>query len=47
MQKESEVDFPEGRFLYIFSQNRKGFPLLVSGVPPDLFSETGQLWGRF
>ncbi|KAJ0694972.1 putative 4-alpha-glucanotransferase [Helianthus annuus] len=24
--------------------NRKGFPLLVSGVPPDAFSETGQLW---
>ncbi|KAJ0236492.1 4-alpha-glucanotransferase DPE1 [Hirschfeldia incana] len=28
-----------------FLLNRKGFPLLVSGVPPDLFSETGQLWG--
>jgi len=28
-------------------QNRKGFPLSVSGVPPDAFSETGQLWGRF
>ncbi|XP_061372610.1 4-alpha-glucanotransferase, chloroplastic/amyloplastic [Gastrolobium bilobum] len=28
-----------------FSLNRKGFPLLVSGVPPDAFSETGQLWG--
>lgn len=26
-------------------QNRSGFPLLVSGVPPDAFSETGQLWG--
>ncbi|XP_048501713.1 4-alpha-glucanotransferase, chloroplastic/amyloplastic isoform X1 [Beta vulgaris subsp. vulgaris] len=25
-------------------QNRKGYPLLVSGVPPDAFSETGQLW---
>ncbi|MFS7911754.1 putative 4-alpha-glucanotransferase [Helianthus anomalus] len=24
--------------------NRKGFPLLVSVVPPDAFSETGQLW---
>ncbi|KAK3001821.1 hypothetical protein RJ639_021805 [Escallonia herrerae] len=24
--------------------NSKGFPLLVSGVPPDAFSETGQLW---
>lgn len=28
-------------------QNRKGFPVLVSGVPPDAFSETGQLWDRF
>lgn len=28
-------------------QNRRGFPLLVSGVPPDAFSKTGQLWGRF
>ncbi|KAF3794187.1 4-alpha-glucanotransferase [Nymphaea thermarum] len=28
-----------------FFLNRKGFPLLVSGVPPDAFSETGQLWG--
>ncbi|CAL9244892.1 unnamed protein product [Arabidopsis halleri] len=28
-----------------FLLNKKGFPLLVSGVPPDLFSETGQLWG--
>ncbi|KAF3500413.1 hypothetical protein F2Q69_00040183 [Brassica cretica] len=28
-----------------FLLNMKGFPLLVSGVPPDLFSETGQLWG--
>lgn len=31
----------------IVFQNRKGYPLLVSGVPPDAFSETGQLWGRF
>jgi 4-alpha-glucanotransferase len=30
-----------------FLLNKKGFPLLVSGVPPDLFSETGQLWGRY
>ncbi|KAK9949748.1 hypothetical protein M0R45_005264 [Rubus argutus] len=29
----------------IVFQNRKGYPLLVSGVPPDAFSETGQLWG--
>ncbi|KAE9608740.1 hypothetical protein Lal_00020610 [Lupinus albus] len=28
-----------------FLLNRKGFPLLVSGVPPDAFSDTGQLWG--
>ncbi|KAK6924152.1 Glycoside hydrolase, family 77 [Dillenia turbinata] len=27
-----------------FLLNKKGFPLLVSGVPPDAFSETGQLW---
>ncbi|XP_038901901.1 4-alpha-glucanotransferase, chloroplastic/amyloplastic isoform X5 [Benincasa hispida] len=28
-----------------FLLNKKGFPVLVSGVPPDAFSETGQLWG--
>ncbi|KAH9718309.1 4-alpha-glucanotransferase DPE1 /amyloplastic [Citrus sinensis] len=28
-----------------FLLNRRGFPLEVSGVPPDAFSETGQLWG--
>lgn len=28
-----------------FLLNKSGFPLLVSGVPPDAFSETGQLWG--
>ncbi|CAI9109249.1 OLC1v1009036C1 [Oldenlandia corymbosa var. corymbosa] len=27
-----------------FLLNRSGFPTLVSGVPPDAFSETGQLW---
>lgn len=27
-----------------FLLNRRAFPLLVSGVPPDAFSETGQLW---
>ncbi|KAL5751807.1 hypothetical protein ACOSQ2_022314 [Xanthoceras sorbifolium] len=27
-----------------FWLNRNGFPILVSGVPPDAFSETGQLW---
>ncbi|KAL9249799.1 4-alpha-glucanotransferase, chloroplastic/amyloplastic-like protein [Drosera capensis] len=25
--------------------SRSGFPRLVSGVPPDAFSDTGQLWG--
>ncbi|KAF8404512.1 hypothetical protein HHK36_009397 [Tetracentron sinense] len=28
----------------LFLLDRSGFPLLVSGVPPDAFSETGQLW---
>ncbi|CAN1164188.1 4-alpha-glucanotransferase DPE1, chloroplastic/amyloplastic [Linum perenne] len=28
-----------------FLLNNSGYPLLVSGVPPDAFSETGQLWG--
>ncbi|KAL2246550.1 4-alpha-glucanotransferase, chloroplastic/amyloplastic isoform X2 [Sesamum indicum] len=27
-----------------FLLNSSSFPLLVSGVPPDAFSETGQLW---
>ncbi|KAJ4952215.1 hypothetical protein NE237_029047 [Protea cynaroides] len=27
-----------------FLLNRSGFPVLVSGVPPDFFSETGQMW---
>ncbi|KAG6501439.1 hypothetical protein ZIOFF_041319 [Zingiber officinale] len=27
-----------------FLLDRSGFPRLVSGVPPDAFSETGQLW---
>ncbi|KAL8138351.1 hypothetical protein V2J09_004352 [Rumex salicifolius] len=31
---------------FVSWHNRKGYPLLVSGVPPDAFSETGQLWGR-
>ncbi|KAF6149313.1 hypothetical protein GIB67_026169 [Kingdonia uniflora] len=29
----------------LFLLNKSGFPTLVSGVPPDAFSETGQLWG--
>lgn len=28
-------------------QSRSSFPLLVSGVPPDAFSKTGQLWNRY
>lgn len=28
-------------------QDRSGFPIIVSGVPPDAFSETGQLWDRY
>ncbi|GAB2231984.1 hypothetical protein Droror1_Dr00011003 [Drosera rotundifolia] len=28
-----------------FLLSRSGFPRLVSGVPPDAFSDTGQLWG--
>ncbi|XP_077224960.1 disproportionating enzyme isoform X2 [Tasmannia lanceolata] len=28
----------------IFLLDKSGFPVLVSGVPPDAFSETGQLW---
>nr|XP_019704723.1 4-alpha-glucanotransferase DPE1, chloroplastic/amyloplastic isoform X2 [Elaeis guineensis] len=28
----------------LFLLDRGGFPVLVSGVPPDAFSETGQLW---
>ncbi|MQM00036.1 hypothetical protein Taro_032766 [Colocasia esculenta] len=31
----------------LFMLDRRGFPTQVSGVPPDAFSETGQLWGRF
>ncbi|KAL8143800.1 hypothetical protein V2J09_016832 [Rumex salicifolius] len=30
---------------YHSADNRKGYPFLVSGVPPDAFSETRQLWG--
>lgn len=29
-----------------FLLDEKGFPTLVSGVPPDCFSEEGQLWGN-
>ncbi|MEK9628169.1 MAG: 4-alpha-glucanotransferase [Nitrospinota bacterium] len=30
----------------IFKLDEKGNPCLVAGVPPDYFSETGQLWGN-
>lgn len=29
-----------------FLLNKDGHPTLVAGVPPDYFSETGQLWGN-
>ena len=31
---------------HLFQLDTKGFPLSVAGVPPDYFSETGQLWGN-
>lgn len=30
----------------LFRLDPKGFPTCVAGVPPDYFSETGQLWGN-
>jgi 4-alpha-glucanotransferase len=30
----------------IFQLDRQGMPTHVAGVPPDYFSETGQLWGN-
>lgn len=30
----------------LFQLDTKGFPIVVAGVPPDYFSETGQLWGN-
>jgi 4-alpha-glucanotransferase len=30
----------------IFHLDRRGRPVVVSGVPPDYFSETGQRWGN-
>lgn len=29
----------------LFELGSDGAPVLVSGVPPDAFSDTGQLWG--
>lgn len=31
---------------HLFQLNPDGYPLRVAGVPPDYFSETGQLWGN-
>lgn len=30
----------------LFNLNSKGYPIEVSGVPPDYFSKTGQFWGN-
>ena len=30
----------------LFRLNKKGKPILVTGVPPDCFSKNGQLWGH-
>ena len=30
----------------MFQLDKDGFPKVVAGVPPDYFSETGQLWGN-
>lgn len=30
----------------LFQLDTKGYPTSVAGVPPDYFSETGQLWGN-
>ena len=30
----------------LFQLDDEGFPTVVAGVPPDYFSETGQLWGN-
>jgi len=30
----------------LFELDENGLPLVVAGVPPDYFSETGQLWGN-
>jgi 4-alpha-glucanotransferase len=30
----------------LFKLDERGRPTVVTGVPPDYFSETGQLWGN-
>lgn len=30
----------------LFQLDEEGYPVVVAGVPPDYFSETGQLWGN-
>ncbi|MDO4530869.1 MAG: 4-alpha-glucanotransferase [Bacillota bacterium] len=30
----------------LFRLDKNGFPTCITGVPPDYFSETGQLWGN-
>lgn len=30
----------------MFQLDSRGYPIVVAGVPPDYFSETGQLWGN-
>lgn len=30
----------------LFKLDERGYPTVVAGVPPDLFSATGQLWGN-
>jgi 4-alpha-glucanotransferase len=31
---------------HLFDLNKKRHPVAIAGVPPDFFSETGQLWGN-
>ena len=31
---------------HLFQLTKEGYPTAVAGVPPDYFSETGQLWGN-
>lgn len=38
-------EYPHNNLFNLW-QDKSGFPTLVSGVPPDAFSETGQLWDR-